>query len=274
MPKSRKRSQPITEPRLSRPSSTASSHQTRTTIRNFHQLLKRQSQLQKLGTRSRTDEAELLNISKQMDALGGLNGYQSMSVTGQASARGGGSEKVLISWLKELGLHETSSTLLEVGALKADNYRHCPWLNVTPMDLNSRHPNILEQDFLTLDANEHHSRWNIISLSLVVNFVPIAEDRGRMLELAHTMLAQNGLIFIVLPLPCIFNSRYTTPEHFDSLLECIGFDKVRSHWKTGGKMAYWLFRKSTPPVTCSRTTFQKKTVLRTGNRNNFLIKLP
>ena len=47
------------------------------------------------------------------------------------------------------------------------------------MDLRSRHPSILEQDFLLMDSDaEHRGQWNVISLSLVVNFVPAAADRG------------------------------------------------------------------------------------------------
>jgi 25S rRNA (adenine2142-N1)-methyltransferase len=46
------------------------------------------------------------------------------------------------------------------------------------MDLRSRHPSILEQDFLLLDENEHRASWDIISLSLVLNFVPEPKDRG------------------------------------------------------------------------------------------------
>lgn len=39
-----------------------------------------------------------------MEALGGLPAYQRMSSIGQGKDRGGGSERVLTSWLKELGL--------------------------------------------------------------------------------------------------------------------------------------------------------------------------
>lgn len=47
------------------------------------------------------------------------------------------------------------------------------------MDLKSRHPDILEQDFLTLDQSSHRAKWDTISLSLVLNFVPEACDRGK-----------------------------------------------------------------------------------------------
>lgn len=46
------------------------------------------------------------------------------------------------------------------------------------LDLHSRHRDILEQDFLLMDEAAHRDRWNVISLSLVVNFVPDAKDRG------------------------------------------------------------------------------------------------
>jgi hypothetical protein len=46
------------------------------------------------------------------------------------------------------------------------------------MDLRSRHPSIVEQDFLLMDKDENRGKWDIISLSLVVNFVPDPRDRG------------------------------------------------------------------------------------------------
>lgn len=51
-------------------------------------------------------------------------------------------------------------------------------MTTTPIDLRSRHPSIIEQDFLTMNVDEHSERWDVISLSLVVNFVPEPKDRG------------------------------------------------------------------------------------------------
>jgi 25S rRNA (adenine2142-N1)-methyltransferase len=45
----------------------------------------------------------LANIDREIEALGGLEIYQRMSCIGQSSDRGGGSEKVLIGWLKQMG---------------------------------------------------------------------------------------------------------------------------------------------------------------------------
>lgn len=69
--------------------------------------------------------------------------------------------------------------LLEVGAVRPDNYRGCAsWMDVTAIDLHSRHPSILEQDFLLMDLSEHRETWDVVSLSLVLNFVPDGKDRG------------------------------------------------------------------------------------------------
>lgn len=46
------------------------------------------------------------------------------------------------------------------------------------MDLRSRHPDIEEQDFLQMDQDVHREAWDVICLSLVVNFVPELRDRG------------------------------------------------------------------------------------------------
>jgi 25S rRNA (adenine2142-N1)-methyltransferase len=69
--------------------------------------------------------------------------------------------------------------LLEVGALKHDNYvAHASWIDCIPIDLRSRHPLIREQDFVKMDEQAQRGQWDGISLSLVINFVPDAHDRG------------------------------------------------------------------------------------------------
>ncbi|TFK84329.1 nucleolus protein [Polyporus arcularius HHB13444] len=259
---------------------------TRTTIRRFHVLIKRQAQLQQIiqgGKKDAQATAELARVEQEIEDLGGLAAYQRMSTIGQGKDRGGGSEKVLISWLREMNLHQSVKKaeqrlrLLEVGALKPDNYASCQsWVDVTPIDLHAQHPDILEQDFLLMDPDGHREKWDVISLSLVLNFPPDPKDRGQMLRLAHTMLRPDGLLFIALPLPCILNSRYMTPEHFDGLMQSIGFEQVHTRWKEGGKMAYWLYRRKPRPASTTyhdHLLYEKKTVFRQGNRNNFVILL-
>lgn len=104
-------------------------------------------------------------------------------------------------WTKQV------NRLLDVGALKHDNYASSKaFIEATPVDLHSRHVQIIQQDFLKIDPASdtpfHHSvpsnlNWDIISLSLVLNFVPDPQERGRMLRLARDLLAPNGLLFVV-----------------------------------------------------------------------------
>jgi 25S rRNA (adenine2142-N1)-methyltransferase len=72
--------------------------------------------------------------------------------------------------------------LLDVGALMPDNYGSCSsWVQCTPIDLHSRHPAIREQDFLLMGEAEQSGKWDVISLSLVLNFVPDPRMRGERL---------------------------------------------------------------------------------------------
>lgn len=117
MPKARKikRKTPVTvagpsgRP-SSQPSSGTSSHPqaTRTVIRRYHILIKRRKQLRlAVSSNSRNAssaslQAELHNVEREIEELGGLEAYQHMSYIGQSNDRGGGSEKILVGWLREL----------------------------------------------------------------------------------------------------------------------------------------------------------------------------
>ncbi|CUA76052.1 25S rRNA adenine-N(1) methyltransferase [Schizosaccharomyces pombe 972h-] [Rhizoctonia solani] len=292
MARKRKSKIPITQSGSSAKSrlDSAKPKSTRTLIRRFHILIKRRAVLEKQKKESGTEPAglrkELNEIEAEIELMGGLEAYQNMSAIGQGKDRGGGSEVVLIEWMKELGVHHGQSRsdgkvrLLEVGALKHDNYRSCDsWVACSPIDLRSRHPEIKEQDFLKLDIDENKGKWDVVSLSLVVNFVPDAKDRGKMLSMAHDILrppnspANGGLLFLVLPTPCVTNSRYMTPDHLVSVCARLGFTLIRDRCKPGGKVAYWLFTRSDKQTNFQTgASFTKKIVLREGSdRNNFSI---
>lgn len=70
--------------------------------------------------------------------------------------------------------------MLEIGALRSDNYAHCStWIKNIPIDLRSQHVDILEQDFLHRPLPETtNDAFDVISCSLVLNFVPDVCDRG------------------------------------------------------------------------------------------------
>ena len=91
---SRRRKQPVTLTNAEKSGSSSTPRASRTVIRGFHTLLKQ---------RKCAQGDALANIDREIEALGGLERYQRMSCIGQGSDRGGGSEKVLIGWLKQMG---------------------------------------------------------------------------------------------------------------------------------------------------------------------------
>lgn len=103
MPKVRKRKNPITQTASAIPSTNA--QECRKTIRRFHVLLKRRSQLKVVQDPTAAQVQELADIEEEMAHFGGLEKYQQMSANGQKGERGGGSEKIFIAWMKELGHH-------------------------------------------------------------------------------------------------------------------------------------------------------------------------
>ncbi len=70
--------------------------------------------------------------------------------------------------------------MLEIGALIPTNYATCSsWIENLPMDLYSQHPNILEQDFFERPVPKSDAeRFEVISCSLVLNFIADPRDRG------------------------------------------------------------------------------------------------
>ena len=201
--------------------------------------------------------------------------------------------------------------MLEIGAVRPDNYASYRWIHVSPIDINSQHPLILQQDFFdrpipipspspspSSPASSHsQSQFHVISCSLVLNFVDDPHQRGRMLRLMHQHLLPDpsSLVFLVLPLPCVNNSRYLDRERLVTIMEQVGFKMVRERWKPDNKVGYWLWswqpvpsvstdasgergRKSTDggkgETSKSTVNLHKKVILRDGpGYNNFAICL-
>jgi len=73
-------------------------------------------------------------------------------------------------------------------------------------------------------------------------------------------------LFVVLPLPCVENSRYLTMEHFLAIMASLGYELKES--KQSKRMAYWLFQWT---GSMNETTWRKKIIRDGGKRNNFAI---
>ena len=274
-------------PNVTKPKASLSSQATRTLIRSHHQLNK------KLETaKSKGNDAEVEELQKQIEALGGLKSYQQASIQGQSNDRGGDSSVVLMKWLEPtadaLSKVEPKLRLLEVGALSTSNLcSKSGHFDVQRIDLNSQGDGILQQDFMERPLPESAAeQFDIISLSLVLNYVPDAPGRGDMLKRTCQFLdtrhridrdaavqAVFPALFLVLPAPCITNSRYMDEGRLGEIMGSLGY--VLLQRKQTAKLVYYLWQlKSSPSDARTKTKtrkFPKKEVNPGAGRNNFSV---
>ena len=285
-----------TRPLTQHPHKSLSSKATRTLVRTHHTLHK---QLTQALQSNNHDLAASLH--SQIEALGGLQTYQQASMQGQSTERGGDSSKMLMEWLSDLwssqrtlayarssDMQTKKYRLLEVGALSPHNA--CSRSNVFEVeriDLHSQHSGIVKQDFMLrpvpTEVQLQDEGFDMLSLSLVVNFVPEAIARGEMLRRAAEFLRKSvpsdedckdavyfpGL-FLVLPLSCVENSRYLDEKRLDAIMENLGYVQVRM--KKSKKLVYYLWRYRGRNDKKEKT-FGKEEIRKGGGRNNFAIVL-
>ncbi|KAH8163194.1 hypothetical protein CIB48_g5050 [Xylaria polymorpha] len=254
---------------------------TRGLINTIHQLEKKKAQAVAKG-----DRAAEVAADTEIASLGGIQKYQQASLQGQRNDRGGDSSRVLMEWLKPnfsaSGLTANGSVrMLEVGALSTTN--ECSksgFFDMERIDLNSQGDGILQQDFMKRPLpTDDGQTFDIISLSLVLNFVPDAQGRGDMLlrtldflKGPHTTGSHDAFpcLFLVLPAPCVTNSRYMDELLLEKIMNTLGY--IKTNRKITQKLVYYLWRRVLR-VPIKAPTF-KKAELRSGStRNNFSIVL-
>jgi len=274
-------------PNVTKPKASLSSQATRTLIRSHHQLSKK-LQIAK----SKGNDAEVEDLQKQIEELGGLKSYQQASIQGQSNDRGGDSSVVLMKWLEPtadaISKAEPKLRLLEVGALSTSNAcSKSGHFDVQRIDLNSQGDGILQQDFMERPLPESApEQFDIISLSLVLNYVPDAPGRGEMLKRTCQFLdtrhridrdaavqAVFPALFLVLPASCITNSRYMDEGRLGEIMNSLGY--VLLQRKQTAKLVYYLWQlKSLPSEARTKTKtrkFPKKEVNPGAGRNNFSV---
>ncbi|KAJ8064351.1 hypothetical protein OCU04_006695 [Sclerotinia nivalis] len=271
-------------PTIKKPAQRISSKATRTIIRNHHTLEKRKAKALAEG-----DEITAAALTREIASQGGLESYQRASLIGQGNDRGGDSSKILTDWLAPLckdlkGLAEKNSPvrMLEVGALSTTNAcSRSHTFHVERIDLNSQSEGITQQDFMERPLpKDETEKFNIISLSLVLNYVPDGVGRGNMLLRTRKFLeticpAGEGFsewfpaLFLVLPSPCVNNSRYMDEARLEAILESLGYVMVKK--KLSNKLVYYLWRLQSP--TMKPRQWKKEEIRAGGSRNNFSIVL-
>ena len=257
-----------------------SSTATRNLIRSHHHLLKARERAVK-----DCDDDLVKSIEAQIKENGGMESYQLASKAGQSLERGGDSSKVLVDWMSPtLSQLERSSfklRVLEVGALSTENAcsrNHI--MDVTKIDLHSQESGILQQDFMERPMpTTDDERFHLISLSLVLNYVPTAAGRGDMLRHCGAFLTRalppgcplsnfTPRLFLVLPAACITNSRYLTEKRLQEIMSSIGFTLLMS--KETSKLIYQLWEFNNHGQNNHKK--YAKTLLNPGAaRNNFAI---
>ncbi|GAA5904237.1 25S rRNA (adenine2142-N1)-methyltransferase [Sporobolomyces salmoneus] len=268
-------------------------------IRQFHALEKQLKAPQ-------TTEEEKVEIRRRQEELGGLETYQKASLHGADKLRGGETSKWLIKQLKQykVGLDTTEAKgkekveptiledgtkvwpkpkerrklkLLDVGAIAGTAYASESWIDTTSIDLNPQAPHVIKSNFFEFPSpDQEEELFDVVSLSLVMNFEGSLINRGHFLLHAHSYLkrASPGYLYIVLPLPCLTNSRYLTHQHFRSILASTNWEVVGQH--DSAKLSYWFLRETDKTEGAGRRgdgKVWKREELRKGvaPRNNFCI---
>ncbi|XP_014661707.1 PREDICTED: 25S rRNA (adenine(2142)-N(1))-methyltransferase-like isoform X2 [Priapulus caudatus] len=239
-------------------------------ISKLHQLNKKVELIKKQETIDKAlKKAKLASLENEIKQIGGLSVYQTVSKTREHFHGNVNSSKWIISSLKTFASKsEVKLRLLDVGALSMNYENQASWLQCTYIDLNPQKKGILKSDFLKFKSGAMEE-YDIIVLSLVLNFPGDAQVRGQMLVKATELCKTCGYIFVVLPLACLSNSRYLTHDNFHVMMESLGHSLIASHNST--KLSHKAFRKkSRLPEKCD---FPKKVVQPGGNKNNFCIVL-
>jgi len=279
-----------------------SSHTTRTVIRKHHNLLKDHARAVAAKDASLTAKLET-----EIAENGGLEHYQAASILGQSVQRGGDTSRHLLDFLGLVNPGWKSNAksggrklrMLDVGALSTDTAASRSGLfDITRIDLNSQEDGIMQQDFMRrpLPTGEK-DQFDIVCLSLVVNYVADARVRGDMLRRVGNFLVNSSVhilpehdenheldaaksgskqtdaalhafpaLWLVLPAPCVTNSRYLTSSRLVQIVTSMGY--VQTQAKLSAKLAYYLFRWTGDK---KQQAFPKLEVNPGKARNNFVI---
>lgn len=169
--------------------------------------------------------ADTSALSAELERLGGRAAYQEASKLTTARVR---PASHVFSALTRHGLRprkgEPPLPLLEVGAVNLQ-LSSVPWLAVRAIDLRSSHPRIEQRDFFALRPS---AAFRVVVCAMVLNCVPDAFSRGRMLLGCRAHLSLGGLLVLSVPLRCLTCSPYATSASFASALAVAGFEVLET----------------------------------------------
>jgi 25S rRNA (adenine2142-N1)-methyltransferase len=215
------------------------------------------------------DEGKRRQLLREQEKLGGLKAYQDASLFGGDRQRGGETGKWSAQALAEALGSQDPIRLLDVGALSGSSYEKSGWISTTSIDINPRSDAVLKYDFFDYPRPAaEQERFDVVALSLVLNFVGDLGDRGRMLVHAHDYVKrQGGYLFVALPLACVDNSRYLDHARFRAILASCGWSVVRQD--DSARLTRWLCRQESK--SWDGVEWKKKEIKKGVKLNNFCI---
>lgn len=239
-------------------------------ISHLHQLNKAQHVIDKnkqLTTKEKTNQIK--QIKKQIKEIGGLNAYQHVSKTAESLYGNFNSAKWVFQQLRTLNILPKSGclSLLDVGALDLNYTAYSKHINCTSIDLNPQKPGISKADLCQYKVGET-GIYDVVVLSLVLNFSGDPAVRGDILRRAAQLTKQHAHLVIVLPLACVVNSRYLTESLLADMLSSLGFSVIASHQSK--KLFFSISIKNTDPEP---KPFPKSKIADGVRHNNFCIVL-
>ncbi|ODV58255.1 25S rRNA (adenine2142-N1)-methyltransferase ASCRUDRAFT_77961 [Ascoidea rubescens DSM 1968] len=238
---------------------------------------------------------KLGKIDGELVNRGGIETYQIASMDGQDSKRGGDSSKRLIKWVNEFTSEDSKidnlNSVLEIGSLSTKNEISRKYQKIYRIDLNPQNPNIHKQDFMKMEIpKKGKDKFDLISLSLVLNFMLSSTDRGEMLKRICYFLKnpleghmeekgeKSGLnsiypsLFLVLPLPCIKNSRYLNLQLLtEKVMKPLNFSIIKQHESNKLFYSLWKWHGLKKDTDIINIKYKKQTIQEGSNRNNFSI---
>jgi 25S rRNA (adenine2142-N1)-methyltransferase len=218
-----------------------------------------------------------LKQGEDLEELGGLEEYQRVSRSGEADFNS--SDWVIEELNKRF--QKAKIALLDVGAIVHRYKENDARLNsdlklkATSIDLHSKDKQVIQTDFFNF-IEKKHLLFDVVVLSLVLNFVPAPVERGKMLQKTAAKLKKGGLVLIVLPVSCISNSRYFKFKVLERLLRRVGLHIKDS--RSTEKMFFAVCEKGEEvkgSADFETEAIYKRKLCRPGEkRNNFCILLP
>ncbi|PIK61653.1 putative 25S rRNA (adenine(2142)-N(1))-methyltransferase [Apostichopus japonicus] len=215
-------------------------------------------------------ETKKENLQEKIATLGGLTAYQTASKKGEHHHGNFNTAQWVIKALQEVfpaGQERPQLELLDVGAVSLNYEKQKKWISCTAIDLHPQQADILECDLIKFQMKQSEI-FDVIVLSLVLNFAGTPEKRGRMLQCSSRLCKENGYVFIVLPLACLDNSRYMTDDLLDEIMASLGFKKVKGH--NSRKLSFKMYQKEKAK---GKQDFKKRKVREGVRCNNFCITM-